>query len=131
MPSQDAAFAGSIPAIYHRFLGPLLFEGYAANLAARAAELAPSDILETAAGTGTVTAALAAAMPDATIVATDLNQAMLDVAARRIADGRVRFQAADALALPFGDDGFDLVACQYGVMFFERGRRPRHRRARE
>ena len=30
----------------------------------------------------------------------------------------VRFQQADALDLPFDDDTFDLVVCQFGVMFF-------------
>jgi ubiquinone/menaquinone biosynthesis C-methylase UbiE len=53
------------------------------------------------------------------IVATDLNQPMLDRAARRHdLAGRVTFQQADALALPFGDRSFDVVACQFGVMFF-------------
>ena len=118
MPNQDAAFAGSIPAIYDRCLGPLLFEGYAADLARRAAVLCPSNILETAAGTGIVTAALARAVPQARIVATDLNQAMLDVAAKRVTEGTVQFQPADAQALPFNDSSVDLVVCQFGVMFF-------------
>jgi SAM-dependent methyltransferase len=30
----------------------------------------------------------------------------------------VRFQTADALALPFDDQTFDLVVCQFGVMFY-------------
>ena len=49
-----------------------------------------------AAGTGIVTAALVRALPGARIVATDLNQAMLDVAAARIHSSNVEFQAADA-----------------------------------
>ncbi len=81
MTGTDVVFAGSIPALYERHLGPLLFAPYAAELAARAAAFGPRRILETAAGTGIVTAALAAALPAAEIVATDLNQAMLDVAA--------------------------------------------------
>ena len=116
--SQDAGFSGSIPEIYDRCLGPLLFEPYAADLAQRAARLRPGRILETAAGTGIVTAAIAKALPAADIIATDLNQAMLDVAARRVASSKVRFQAADAQSLPFADGAFDLVLCQYGVMFF-------------
>lgn len=118
MTSTDTAFSGSIPAIYDRCLGPFLFEPFALDLAARAAALAPRRILETAAGTGIVTEALVAALPDAAIVATDLNQAMLDVAARRVISPRVSFRAADAQALPFGDREFDLVLCQFGVMFF-------------
>jgi SAM-dependent methyltransferase len=118
MTAADSAFAGSIPALYDRYLGPLLFASFAADLAARAAALAPERILETAAGTGIVTEALAAALPGAEIVATDLNQAMLDVAAGRVAAANVRFEAADAQSLPFPDAGFDLVLCQFGVMFF-------------
>ncbi|WP_166041732.1 methyltransferase domain-containing protein [Sphingosinicella sp. YJ22] len=118
MASIDSAFAGSIPAIYNRCLGPMLFEPYALDLARRVAPLRPRALLETAAGTGIVTAALAEALPETDIVATDLNQAMLDVAAERIASPRVAFQAADAQSLPFADDGFDAVVCQFGVMFF-------------
>jgi SAM-dependent methyltransferase len=109
-------FAGSIPALYERHLGPLLFAPYAADLAARAAALGPRRILETAAGTGIVTAALAAALPAAEIIATDLNQAMLDVAATALPG--IDFRQADAQALPFADAAFDLVVSQFGVMFF-------------
>ena len=118
MAGTDAAFAGSIPQIYDRHLGPLLFEPYADELARRAAELRPTRILETAAGTGIVTEALQRACPEAEIVATDLNQGMLDVGATRIQSDKVIFLAADAQQLPFDADGFDLVVCQFGVMFY-------------
>lgn len=118
MTASDTVFAGSIPALYHDHLGPLLFEPYAEDLARRAAALGPGRILETAAGTGIVTEALLRALPDAEIVATDLNQAMLDVAAARIASPHVRFEQADAQSLSFDDRRFDLVVCQFGVMFF-------------
>jgi SAM-dependent methyltransferase len=116
--ATDIVFAGSIPEIYDRCLGPFLFEPYAADLAERAAALAPSRILETAAGTGIVTAALARALPGAEILATDLNPAMLAVAAGRLSSPRVSFAPADAQSLPFEDGGFDLVFCQFGAMFF-------------
>jgi SAM-dependent methyltransferase len=118
MTATDVLFAGSIPALYDRLLGPLLFAPYARDLAGRAAALRPDRILETAAGTGIVTAALLEAAPESRIVATDLNQAMLDVAAGTILSERVAFQQADAQALPFADRSFDLVVCQFGVMFF-------------
>jgi ubiquinone/menaquinone biosynthesis C-methylase UbiE len=118
MTSTDTAFAGSIPALYDRYLGPMLFEPYADDLAERLAPLAPRRILETAAGTGIVTERLAVALPEADIVATDLNQAMLDVAAKRPALSRVTLRAADAQALPFPDVSFDAIVCQFGVMFF-------------
>ena len=118
MTATDTLFTGSIPARYDRYLGPLLFEPYAEIAAERARALQPRRILETAAGTGIVTAALHRALPDAEIVATDLNPAMLDVAAGKFAPGKVRFQSADALDLPFGDGEFDLVVSQFGIMFF-------------
>jgi ubiquinone/menaquinone biosynthesis C-methylase UbiE len=118
MSSTDAAFSGSIPQLYDRCLGPLLFEPYARDLAERVAALGPRRILETAAGTGIVTAAMAREVPAAEIVATDLNQAMLDVAAARVTSPAVRFEQADAQALPFADGAFDLVVCQFGAMFF-------------
>lgn len=118
MTATDIVFAGSIPAIYDRYMVPLIFEPYARLVAKRAAQYGPLRILETAAGTGIVTQALNAAIPDAEIVATDLNPPMLDQAARRITSPNVRFEMADAQALPYPDASFDLVVCQFGVMFF-------------
>jgi SAM-dependent methyltransferase len=119
MMATDKLFAGSIPEIYDRFLVPLIFEPYAADLAGRVAMAQPCDVLETAAGTGVLTRALASRLaPSTRIVATDLNEPMLDQASRRQAGGNIEWKQADALALPFGDQSFDVVACQFGVMFF-------------
>jgi ubiquinone/menaquinone biosynthesis C-methylase UbiE len=118
MVSVDVRFSGSVPANYERYMVPLLFRPYAEQLAERAARFNPTRILETAAGTGVVTQALSDALPDAAIVATDLNQAMLDVAGERVASPNVSFRQADALELPFDDSEFDLVVCQFGVMFY-------------
>ncbi len=120
MLETDKVFAGSIPENYDRHMVPLIFEPYAADLAQRSASFAPGAVLETAAGTGVVTRALAPRLsPDATYVVTDLNQPMLDyAAARQGADGRITWRQADALKLPFEDAAFDLVCCQFGAMFF-------------
>lgn len=118
MVDVDIRFSGSVPANYERYMVPLLFRPYAEQLVRRAKALAPRRILETAAGTGVVTATLAEALPDAEIVATDLNQAMLDVAASRVTSPNVSFRQADALDLPFEDSSFDLMVCQFGVMFY-------------
>jgi ubiquinone/menaquinone biosynthesis C-methylase UbiE len=120
LTASDRVFAGSIPEIYDRFLVPLIFQPYARDLAARVAAVQPHDVLETAAGTGVLTRALAVMLPaSARILATDLNQPMLDhAAARQPDDGRIAWRQADALALPFEDGAFDVVACQFGVMFF-------------
>ena len=118
MADQTSVFDGSIPATYDRYMVPLVFAPYARLVAQRAAALGAQAILETAAGTGVVTEALHNAIPDAVITATDLNPPMLEQAKRRLPTPRVRFQAADALALPFADCSFDLVVCQFGAMFF-------------
>jgi ubiquinone/menaquinone biosynthesis C-methylase UbiE len=118
MTATDTVFAGSIPAIYDRYMVPLIFRPYAELVAERAKAFSPLRILETAAGTGVVTEALHRALPDAEIVATDLNQPMLDEAARKVSAARVSFRQADALNLPFEDSSFDLAVCQFGVMFF-------------
>ena len=115
----DNTFAGSIPECYETFLVPLIFQPYAADLAARLAGTALSSVLEIAAGTGVVTRAIAAALPAAvSITATDLNQPMLDYAAARGTPRPVIWQQADAMALPFEDATFDTVICQFGAMFF-------------
>jgi ubiquinone/menaquinone biosynthesis C-methylase UbiE len=119
MATNDAAFAGSIPEIYDRLMVPLIFQSYARDLARRATSLKPRRVLETAAGTGVVTRAVAAALPEAAVVATDLNQAMLDhAAAQHPVAHNVHWAQADAVALPFDDESFDAVLCQFGVMFF-------------
>jgi len=118
MSVTDTMFAGSIPGLYDRYLGPLLFQPYAKEVARRAAGLDPPRILEIAAGTGIVTEALHRSALEAEITATDLNPAMLDIGAQRILSDKVSFEPADALDLPFGEDSFDLVVCQFGVMFF-------------
>ena len=115
----DTAFAGSIPQLYERYLVPLIFEAYAADLATRIAARSPAKVLEIAAGTGVVTRRLAATLPpDISIVATDLNRAMLDQAAAIGTARPVEWKQADAMQLPFDDASFDTVVCQFGAMFF-------------
>jgi ubiquinone/menaquinone biosynthesis C-methylase UbiE len=118
MTENGTPFTHSTPELYDRYMGPLLFEPYAKVVAARAAFLEPERILETAAGTGIVTRALHRAAPQAQIVATDVNPVMLDVAAQSLRSDRVSFQPADAQNLPFDDESFDVVVCQFGVMFY-------------
>lgn len=115
----DHAFAGSIPRLYDTLLVPLIFEPYAVDMAERAAACAPKALLEVAAGTGAVTRVLAKALPRTTeIVATDLNAPMLERAAAVGAPRPITRQQADAQQLPFDDDRFDVVVCQFGAMFF-------------
>ena len=115
----DKIFTGSIPKLYEEYLVPLIFTQYADDLANRLASRSPSHVLEVAAGTGVVTRKLASVLPaDVPIVATDLNQPMLDMAAEAGTQRPVQWRQADATQLPFEDGEFDTVVCQFGVMFF-------------
>ncbi len=114
----DRGFVGSVPELYDRYMVPLIFETYADDLVARVAGLS-GKLLEVAAGSGVVTRAMAAGLPASmSITATDLNQPMLDHAARAGTARPVDWRQADVMALPFDDDTFDVVVCQFGVMFF-------------
>jgi SAM-dependent methyltransferase len=108
-----------VPRIYDEYLVPLIFEPYAVDLAQRLVARPLGRVLEIAAGTGVVTRALANALPaNVSIVATDLNQAMLDQAAAIGTKRAVEWRQADAMQLPFEDNAYDAVICQFGVMFF-------------
>jgi ubiquinone/menaquinone biosynthesis C-methylase UbiE len=118
-PNGDKIFTGSIPKLYETYLVPLIFEPYAADLANRLASRSLARVLEIAAGTGVVTRHLASVLPaNVSIVATDLNQPMLDLASATGTRRPVEWRQADAMQLPFPDGTFDAVVCQFGVMFF-------------
>jgi ubiquinone/menaquinone biosynthesis C-methylase UbiE len=120
MTKYDAKFLGSIPDLYDRHLGPVIFEPYAKDMAARVGRLAPKSVLEVACGTGIVTRRMLEQLgPQASLTATDLNQPMLDHARAALgADARVSWRTVDAMSLPFAEATFDVYACQFGIMFF-------------
>ena len=111
-------FKHSTPELYDRYMVPLLFEPYARVVAERVSALHPQRVLEVAAGTGVLTRLVMEALPDAEVVATDVNPGVVDFAARKFDGERVTFRQANAQELPFPDHSFDLVVCQFGVMFF-------------
>jgi ubiquinone/menaquinone biosynthesis C-methylase UbiE len=118
MTDRNVQFVGSIPVAYDRYLGPLLFEPYAEDLASRLASVPMSAVLELAAGTGVLTARLRRALPAKTaLTATDLNEAMLGFARAKLPELEIDWRVADAQDLPFPDEAFDGVACQFGIMF--------------
>jgi len=118
-PDTDRIFTGSIPKLYETYLVPLIFEPYALDVANRLASKSPARVLEIAAGTGVVTRHLASVLPGSvSIIATDLNQPMLDMASAIGTMRPVEWRQADAMHLPFQDGTFDAVVCQFGVMFF-------------
>jgi ubiquinone/menaquinone biosynthesis C-methylase UbiE len=119
VPDSDKVFSGSIPKLYEKYLVPMIFEPYAEDLVKRLASRPVTRVLEIASGTGVVTRNLASVLPESvSIVATDLNQPMLDQAAAIGTTRPVEWRQADAMQLPFPDGSFDAVVCQFGVMFF-------------
>lgn len=120
MSSQASQFVGSIPENYDRRLGPRIFFDFADDLSDRVTKLNPRSVLELAAGTGIVTRRLRDALPDnCQLLATDLNEPMLTVARQKFdPNEKVLFETADASRLQFDDELFDIVTCQFGVMFF-------------
>ena len=119
MPTPNAAFVGSIPENYDRYLGPVLFDPYAADLASRLNVSTDASVLELACGTGIVTRRLRDRLgSEARLIATDLNDAMLSYAARKFKpEDAIEWKQADAADLPFADQTFDAVVCQFGLMF--------------
>jgi ubiquinone/menaquinone biosynthesis C-methylase UbiE len=119
MTEANARFVGSIPENYDRYLGPVLFEPYARDLARRVPVKEGTRLLEVACGTGIVTRHLRERLPaGGRLVATDLNPPMLDFARRKLGGaGGIDWQPADACVLPFPDGSFDVLVCQFGLMF--------------
>lgn len=119
MANDDVVFAGSVPASYERYLVPLIFEPYAQDLAERVARLAPVSVLEIGAGTGVVTRALVSHLDEAVaITASDLNPAMLEHAQLVGTTRPITWRQADVMDLPFPENSFDVVVCQFSAMFF-------------
>jgi ubiquinone/menaquinone biosynthesis C-methylase UbiE len=120
MTNQSSRFIGNIPENYDTGLGPRIFFDYADEIASVVAELEPRSVLELAAGTGIVTRRLRNSLPtDCKILASDLNAPMLDVAKRKFStDETVDFKTVDATNLTFDNESFDVIVCQFGVMFF-------------
>jgi ubiquinone/menaquinone biosynthesis C-methylase UbiE len=118
-PDTDKVFAGAIPRLYEKYLVPMIFQPYAADLVNRIASRPLTRVLEIAAGTGVVTRNLASVLPESvSIVATDLSQPMLDLAFAIGTKRTVEWRQANAMQLPFEDAVFDAVVCQFGIMFF-------------
>src|SRR4030095_6759233 len=115
---KTTAFTGAIPANYENYLGPFLFEPYAVDLVSRLQHKEYDDILEIACGTGRVTAHLVKSVKFDSLVATDLNPDMIEMAREKVRSNKIKWMKANAMDLPFADRSFDLVVMQFGIMFF-------------
>ena len=119
MSEQDITFSGSVPANYDRYLGPMLFQPYAEDLAERLQVRPGGSVLEHACGTGILSRVLRSKLgPTVKLMATDLNEPMLQNAMRKLrVEELVQWQVVDATSLPFADATYDAVVCQFGLMF--------------
>jgi len=116
--AHEVSFSGVMPEMYDRYLVPMIFDVYAADIASRVQSLGAARVLEVAAGTGAVTRAMAASLPESvSLVATDLSPAMIDHASAVGTARPVQWDVADVMNLPYPDASFDVVVCQFGVMF--------------
>lgn len=120
MDEEKNKYAGSVPDVYLKYIEPILFEPYAIDLAARVVAPEQSMVLEIACGTGVLAKYLLDQLDESVkLIATDLNPAMLDAAESRFEESiNIQFQTANGIDLPFSDNIFDSVACQFGVMLF-------------
>ena len=117
--TPNAAFAGTVPANYEKYLGPILFEPYALDMVERLKSRKLKNVLELACGTGRVTAHLVNLLAEGgKLIATDINGDMISVAKEKVSSNKIEWQVADAQQLLFDDESFDHIICQYGVMFF-------------
>lgn len=117
--SKDVVFSGPVSEVYEKYLVPMIFQPYADDIVNRLLQIRPARLLEITAGKGAVTRAMAASLPASTAkVASDLNQGMLDQAMAKGTLRPVEWRIADAMQLPFEDESFDAIVCQFGVMFF-------------
>ncbi|NQY92617.1 MAG: class I SAM-dependent methyltransferase [Campylobacteraceae bacterium] len=120
MISSHSKFTGEIPKYYERYLGPIIFEEYAEDLANRVCIPSNGTLLEIAAGTGMATRKLRDTLSSTVhIIATDITNDMLDIAKTKFNEKEnIEFKIANALELPFEDGTFDVVVCQFSLMFF-------------
>ena len=114
---SDGQLTHAAAQTYDDFFVPALFADWAPRVADAAGVEAGQRVLDVACGTGVLTRELARRVGPASVVGLDPNEGMLAVARRRTP--KVDWRRGHAEALPFGDRSFDVVTCQFGLMFFQ------------
>lgn len=117
LKESNTRFEITIPKVYEQYLGPYLYEPYSKFVTNRIIGN-PQNVLEIGVGSGRLTKHLVKKISkEAKLTAIDINPNMLDIARQKINAANVKFEVADAQELPFADNSFDLVICQFGFMF--------------
>lgn len=114
---KNSTFTAVIAENYEKYFSPMFFAAPAIDITARLS-VTNGKILELACGTGQVTRVIRHKNPDADIIATDLNPDMISVAEKISGDKNIKWQVMDAQEIQFADNSFDVVICQFGIMFF-------------
>ncbi len=111
-------FSGQDAEYYDYYLGPIFFEPYGRYLASKIDIEGVGSVLEIASGTGRVTRHIRKALPPfVKLIASDISNDMLTIAKRELSNDNIQFMVEDAQNLSFPDNSFDLVICQFGMMF--------------
>lgn len=102
---------------YEEFFIPALIKEWASRVI-EAARIQPGDkVLDVACGTGIVARTAAQRVGSGgTVAGLDRNPGMPEIA-RRMATG-IDWRQGEAESLPYSDETFDAVVCQFGLMFF-------------
>jgi ubiquinone/menaquinone biosynthesis C-methylase UbiE len=114
-PASEQAVAAATA--YEEFFVPAMFAHWAPRVADAAQVRHGQRLLDVACGTGVLAREAARRVGNrGKVVGLDSNPGMLAVAAR--VAPLLEWQCGDAQALPFPDGSFDVVASQFGLMFF-------------
>lgn len=118
MEQRPIVFDSSVAQNYDDLLGDFMFEPFALDLLEKTNVAAMQNVLELACGTGRVTKHLSHYLPGRSkLTATDINSGMVAVAKKRVENSAIRWETADISKLPYQDNAFDLIVCQFGLMF--------------
>jgi len=111
-------FTGRDAEYYDRYLGPIIFEPYGQYLASKIDSTNVKSVLELACGTGRVTRHIRKALPATVkLIASDISNDMLTIAQQELDHDGIEFRVEDIQSLSFPDNSFDLIICQFGMMF--------------
>jgi ubiquinone/menaquinone biosynthesis C-methylase UbiE len=117
MSTPSLVFGGKVSQHYEDYLGAFLFESFAIDLVSKINWGGVERVLELACGSGRLTGHLAQRLPaGVTLTATDISNDMINVAKARVAHERITWQQADMMKLPFANESFDLIVCQFALM---------------
>jgi SAM-dependent methyltransferase len=121
--SNDWNVPGGGAEIYETVFGPAMMGAWAPRVMALGDPQPGDSVLDVACGTGLLTRIVAKAVgPQGRVVGYDISTEMLAVARKLTPDpsheALIDWREGDAVSLPFASETFDIVFCEFGLMFF-------------